>query len=202
VAGKYKNPFRDLVTSAAAQLDNDMRNTQQEEDGIVAEVIFPNTVPPFSRASSSSHHRRQRTRTNTDWPASGPTNRCWVDWCNEYPERRAGIGQIFLNDVDDALPTYGGSRSTGCAAVSSSRTSRRTSHGSGHSTIRATNHCGRCCEELGVPVHSHGGIGCPDYGPYPVSMLLYMSEVGFYSQRPFVHLLCRGLRTHPASNSS
>ena len=30
-------------------------------------------------------------------------NRWLEDWCNEFPERRAGVGQIFLNDVDDAI---------------------------------------------------------------------------------------------------
>ena len=45
---KYKNPFRDLGDQRRLRnWDNEMRNTQQEEDGIVAEVIFPNTVPPF-----------------------------------------------------------------------------------------------------------------------------------------------------------
>ena len=27
--------------------DNEMRNSQQEADGVAAEVVFPNTVPPF-----------------------------------------------------------------------------------------------------------------------------------------------------------
>ena len=26
-----------------------------------------------------------------------------VDFQNEFPDRRAGIGQIFLNDIDDAI---------------------------------------------------------------------------------------------------
>ena len=30
-------------------------------------------------------------------------NRWLADWCADYPDRRAGIGQIFLNDVDDAI---------------------------------------------------------------------------------------------------
>ena len=29
-------------------------------------------------------------------------NRWLVDFCNRFPERRAGIGQIFINDIDDA----------------------------------------------------------------------------------------------------
>ena len=30
-------------------------------------------------------------------------NRWLVDFCARFPERRAGIGQIFLNDIDDAI---------------------------------------------------------------------------------------------------
>ena len=39
----------------------------------------------------------------------------------------------------------------------------------------------------------HGGTGNPDYGPYPTSMLLYINEVPFYSQRPFVQMLLSGV---------
>ena len=49
------------------------------------------------------------------------------------------------------------------------------------------------CQDLEVPVNVHGGTGAPDYGHYPVSMLLYITEVGFYSQRPFVHMLLSGV---------
>ena len=45
---KYKNPFKDLGdTRRLRNWDNDMRNGQQEADGVVGEVIFPNTIPPF-----------------------------------------------------------------------------------------------------------------------------------------------------------
>ena len=49
------------------------------------------------------------------------------------------------------------------------------------------------CQDLEVPVHVHGGTGAPDYGPYPVSMLLYITEVGFFTQRPFVHMMLSGV---------
>ena len=47
---KYKNPYKDLAPGDDRRLrnwDNEMRNSQQEADGIVGEVVFPNTVPPF-----------------------------------------------------------------------------------------------------------------------------------------------------------
>ena len=46
--GKYKNPFKDLGDQRRYRnWDNEMRNSQQEADGVVGEVVFPNTVPPF-----------------------------------------------------------------------------------------------------------------------------------------------------------
>jgi predicted TIM-barrel fold metal-dependent hydrolase len=48
-------------------------------------------------------------------------------------------------------------------------------------------------EELEVPINVHGGTGVPDYGPYPVSMLLYINEVPFYSQRPLVQFILSGI---------
>src|SRR3954471_886993 len=46
--GAYRNPFRDLQGDRRTQnWDNDRRVRELEEDGVVAEVVFPNTVPPF-----------------------------------------------------------------------------------------------------------------------------------------------------------
>ena len=48
-------------------------------------------------------------------------------------------------------------------------------------------------EDLEIPVNAHGGTGVPDYGKYPTSMLLYIMEASFYSQRPFVQLVLSGV---------
>ena len=45
---KYKNPFRDLQDGGRIRnWDDEKRIGDEEADGIVAEVVFPNTVPPF-----------------------------------------------------------------------------------------------------------------------------------------------------------
>ena len=46
---KYKNPFKDLKDTdlRIRNWDGELRDEQQNDDGIVGEVIFPNTVPPF-----------------------------------------------------------------------------------------------------------------------------------------------------------
>ena len=79
-----------------------MLNGQQEADGVVGEVIFPNTIRRSSPASSSSRSSQGRgvRAVSAD---IGAHNRWLVDFCGEFPERRAGIGQIFLNDIDEAI---------------------------------------------------------------------------------------------------
>src|ERR1700759_126438 len=45
---KYKNPFRDLQDGGRIRnWDDERRIGDLERDGIVGEVVFPNTVPPF-----------------------------------------------------------------------------------------------------------------------------------------------------------
>ena len=51
----------------------------------------------------------------------------------------------------------------------------------------------KVCEDLEVPINVHGGTGAPNYGKYPVANLLFITEVGFYSQRPFVQFILSGV---------
>ncbi len=88
---KYRNPFKDLGDKRRYRnWDNEMRNGQQEADGIVGEVIFPNTVPPFfpnfvlfapPPKPEDYEHRLAGIRAHNRW---------LVDFCGEFPEKRAG----------------------------------------------------------------------------------------------------------------
>src|SRR3954466_9098677 len=49
----YQNPFEDMIGPDAARSWNSQRRLREMEDaGIVAEVLFPNTVPPFFPSGS------------------------------------------------------------------------------------------------------------------------------------------------------
>ena len=83
---KYKNPFKDLGdTRRLRNWDNEMRNGQQEADGIVGEVVFPNTIPPFFPSfvlfaappeARGLRHRLAGIRAHNRW---------LVDFCGEFP---------------------------------------------------------------------------------------------------------------------
>jgi predicted TIM-barrel fold metal-dependent hydrolase len=192
--GKYRNPFKDLGDQRRLRnWDNEMRNSQQEADGVVGEVVFPNTVPPFFPSfvlfarppkPDEYEHRLAGVRAHNRW---------LVDWCNEFPERRAGIGQIFLNDVDDAIADVRWIKEHGLRGGILLPTLAPDVDYVKPLYDPIYDPLWRECEELGVPMHIHGGTGAPDYGPYPVAMLLYINEVSFYSQRPFVQLVLSGV---------
>jgi predicted TIM-barrel fold metal-dependent hydrolase len=191
---KYKNPFRDLQDGGRIRnWDDERRITDEEQDGIVAEVVFPNTVPPFFPSfvlfarppkPDEYEHRLAGIRAHNRWLA---------DWCARYPERRAGIGQIFLNDVDDAIEDIRWIKEHGLrggvliSAIAPDVDWVKPLYDPVYDPIW------RECEELGVPVNSHGGTGLPNYGKYPAAALLFITEVSFYSQRPFVQLLFSGV---------
>ena len=51
--GTYKSPWSDLKDDGRTRnWDNERRFSELEADGIVGEVIFPNTVPPFFPTAS------------------------------------------------------------------------------------------------------------------------------------------------------
>ena len=70
---------------------------------MVGEVVFPNTVPPFFRKSIVT----AQPPTNDHYPLAlagiRAHNRWLADFCAEDPDRRAGIGLILPNDLDEAI---------------------------------------------------------------------------------------------------
>lgn len=192
--GEYKNPYRDLGDNRRLRnWDNEMRNSQQEADGVVAEVVFPNTVPPFfpsfvlfAKPPTAEEYRHRRAGVHAH-------NRWLVDWCNEFPERRAGVGQIFLNDVDDAIEDVRWIKEHGLRGgillpnIAPDVKWVKPLYDPVYDPLW------ELCQDLEIPVNVHSGTGNPDYGPYTTSMLLYINEVVFYSQRPFVQLVLSGV---------
>ena len=120
-------------------------------------------------------------------------NRWLVDFCNEFPDRRAGVGQIFLNDVDDALEDIRWIKEHGLRGgvllpnIPPDCPWMRPLYDPSYDPVW------ELCQDLEVPVTIHGGTGNPDYGPYAVSMLLYITETGFYSQRPLTQFILSGV---------
>jgi len=192
--GRYKNPFSDLGDQRRYRnWDDEMRNSQQDADGVVGEVIFPNTVPPFfpsfvlfAPPPSADDYERRRAGIQAH-------NRWLVDFCGRASERRAGIGQIFLNDIDDAIEEVKWISEHGLRGgillpnIPPDVTWIKPLNHPDYDRLWAV------CEDLEVPVNVHGGTGSPSYAPVPSSALIMLNEVEHYGKRPLLFLLLSGV---------
>src|SRR3954463_1522436 len=93
---KYKNPWKDLRDTdlRVRNWDDDRRNADQLADGVVGEVIFPNTVPPFFPSFVLFAPPPKDDQYELRHAGIQAHNRWMVDFCSHAPAQRAGIGQI------------------------------------------------------------------------------------------------------------
>jgi len=191
--GGYKNPFRDLQGDGRSRnWDDDRRIGEQEADGVVAEVVFPNTVPPFFPTGAMV----ARPPTAEQFPARlagiRAHNRWLADWCGRHPHRRAGIAQIFLNDVDEAVADVHfaaehGLRGGILLPSVPPDTDLEPLYSPVYDPLWAA------CQELGVVVNNHAGSGSPDPGRYPAAGMVWIAETAFFSRRSLTHLIAGGV---------
>ena len=192
--GRYKNPFRDLQDDGRSRnWDDDRRISEMEADGVVAEVVFPNTVPPFF-PTGVVIAQAPTTPEDYELRLAGirAHNRWLADFCGAHPTRRAGLGQILLNDVEDTLQDVRWIADHDLAGVLLPGVAPNT--GIEPLFSPAYDPVWALCQELGLPVTHHGGgSGMPDYGAYPSSTTMYMMEAGFFANRALWHLVMSGV---------
>ena len=120
-------------------------------------------------------------------------NRWLVDFCARKPAQRAGIGQIFLNDIDDAIEDATWIKEHGLRGgvllptVAPDVTWVKPLYHPDYDRLWAA------LQDLDVPVNLHGGTGSPNYGKFPSTPMIMIAEVPFYGIRPFVHMLLSGV---------
>lgn len=113
-ASTYVNPYEDLLADTADRNWNSRRRLAElEADGIVAEVLFPNTIPPFFPTASLMAPAPTREEFTLRWAGLRAHNRWLADFCDDAPGRRAGVTQILLNDVDEAVKEIRRTRDAG-----------------------------------------------------------------------------------------
>jgi hypothetical protein len=71
--GGYKNPQEHYGSKKMRNWDYGIRNRDQDSQGVVGEVVFPNTVPPFYRESIVTAHPPKPDDYQRCLPASVPT---------------------------------------------------------------------------------------------------------------------------------
>jgi predicted TIM-barrel fold metal-dependent hydrolase len=192
-ADSYVNPFGDLERPGANRnWDSDVRNEALESDGVTGEVVYPNTVPPFFPRSNLTASVPSAEDYRLRLAGLRAHNRWLTDWCSRLPGRRAGIGQVLFNSVDDAIADVewiadhglmGGVLLPGMPP------------GTGIDPLHSPKYdpVWRACEERGVVLNVHGGSGSPDPGMFPASPAMFVLEASFFAHRPLWSLVMSGV---------
>jgi predicted TIM-barrel fold metal-dependent hydrolase len=169
--------------------DSDKRVEHLEREGIVAEVLFPNTVPPFYPSSAitapaPSTEEEYRYR----WAGVQAHNRWLVDFCAQLPGRRAGMAQVFLSNLDDAIAEVRWAKAAGLAGVLIPA-----DHMSHLVNLyeRTLDPFWAACSDVGMPVHRHSiAVGPPETPESgPAAIAVGASETHLFFQRGLGHLM-------------
>lgn len=192
--GRYRNPSKEHIgRKKTKNWDSAERFSDLAKDGIVAEVVFPNTVPPFY--PKAFHVCPPPLPEQYElWSAGIRAHNRWlVDFCAEAPERRAGIGLIHLNSIDDAIAEVRWIAEQGLrGGVLLPQPPDDMKHllplyAPEYDRLWAV------IQDLDLPLNQHSGVGAPDYGPYPAAHPFWIQEVGFFSQRGMKSLIWGGV---------
>ena len=206
-AREYSDPWLELDAEVQAEVKvgvasglsplnwtTSLRQAHLEPDGICAEVLFPNTAPPFfptgvitaSAPLSPEEYERRMAGLRAH-------NRWLVEFCQDLPGRRAGVMQLFLDDVDAAVEEIRWAREAGLTGGVLLP---------GDSQIRLVplyypryDPIWQACEELEMPVHKHSSIpGEPLSAEAGVGgKAIGLVETRFFTHRALAHLTFAGV---------
>jgi predicted TIM-barrel fold metal-dependent hydrolase len=190
----YRNPSKKhLGGKKVKNWDSEVRSADLEADGVVAEVIYPNTIPPFydkafhvSPPPRPEHYPRWRAGTRAH-------NRWLAEFCAESPARRAGIGLIHLNDIDDAIEDIAWiAKNDLRGGVLLPLPSPTDAH---LKPLNAPEYdrIWAAIQDHDLVINQHSGQGSPEYGTDQGATALWVLEMPFYIQRGFCQLILGGV---------
>jgi predicted TIM-barrel fold metal-dependent hydrolase len=201
-AKTYASPFDDLIIATAKRnWDNELRLSEMNDDGVAAELLLPNTVPPFFPTSPNITISLPQTREDFErrWAGVQAHNRWQVDFCSLAPARRRGLIQIFPNDVEAALDEIRWGHKKDCfggvllPAVSPGDPNVAPLFHTRYEPIW------ELCSELDLTIVQHGGPGSPAMPmDQPASNAVLITEMALWAQRTLGHLILAGVfERHP-----
>jgi len=192
-AKTFVNPFDDLRAEGAYRnWDSARRLEETSKDGLAAELLYPNTIPPFYPSGNLTARPPRAGEHGLRWEGLKAHNRWLADFCNDAPGRRAGMAQILLHDVDAAVEEirwakeanlFGGILLPGIPPDS----------GLTPFIDPAYEPIWRTCSELDMPINHHTANASPEYGQFPATGWMFFVEAGFYSHRVLWMLIFAGV---------
>jgi predicted TIM-barrel fold metal-dependent hydrolase len=207
-AASYNDPWAEIEGSgppgrragvASSQLsenwDSDLHLNDLEDDGVVGEVLFPNTTPPFYPGTVfTAPGPETQSEYEHRWAGLQAHNRWLVDFCALVPGRRAGVAQVFLDDLDDTLNTLEWIKKvglTGGILLPGISPSSKTDplYAPRYERVWAA------CQDLEIPINQHTGTtGAPtNHTSGAVAGAVRIIENRFFTYRNVWHLIFAGV---------
>lgn len=200
-AAAFENPYVDLTgVDGPRNWDSARRLKELEDDGIVGEVIFPNTIPPFFPKASLTYQPPAANAGDVErrWAGLRAHNRWLADFCAETPGRRAGICQVLLHDIPAAVAEVTAAREAG---LTGGVLIPGVPPGSGLAPLYDGQYYDplfAACADLGMPLNNHGGSSNPAMGDSLEGPVIFLLEVTWWAHRNLAHLIVSGaLERHP-----
>jgi predicted TIM-barrel fold metal-dependent hydrolase len=192
--GGYRNPSQEhYAKKKLRNWDLAVRTEDQNSQGVVGEVVFPNTVPPFFRKSIVTAQPPRPEDYELTLAGIRAHNRWLKDFCAEDPDRRAGIGLILPNDLDEAVKDIEFIAEAGLRGgvllplIPPDCSWLKPLYDPAWDKVFAA------IQDHDLVMNQHSGQGSPNYGDGMVAEALWISEVTFYCQAGYRHLIMSGV---------
>jgi predicted TIM-barrel fold metal-dependent hydrolase len=178
--------------------DSAKRLEMLETEGIVAEVLFPNTIPPFfPNGLLAAPGPRNRDEYERRWAGIQAHNRWLKDFCDEAPGRRLGVAQLFIDNVDDAVAEIRWAKQAGMKEVLLPSDHHLKLHNLYYARLEPI---WAVCEELDMPVGRHGSVvGSDEEGDsIDAARACGVFETTYFGERTLFQLILAGVfERHP-----
>jgi predicted TIM-barrel fold metal-dependent hydrolase len=183
-----------------AAFDSAARNAVLDEEGVVAEVLFPDADVLGTGRIAASPFGSGLAGDNSDPEAaiagSRAHNRWLADFVAEEPTRRIGVGVIpaTIPDMDVVLQLVREAKELGHRGIliPTRWFDRPAYHDPWYEPLWSLT------EELGLVLHTHSGAGPTDINIGPGMLGIYASEAGWWAARPLAVLIWAGVfERHP-----
>lgn len=180
----------------SAAFDGPARNRILDDQGVAAEVLFPDAdVLGTGRVASSPFGTGLAAGSQSDprdaIAGSRAHNRWLADFVADDPHRRIGVAVIpaIIPDMDAVLQLVREAREQGHRGIliPTRWFDRPAYHDPHYDPLFAL------AEELGLVVHTHSGAGPADFGPGYGVMPIYTTEAGWWAARPLHVLIWAGV---------
>jgi predicted TIM-barrel fold metal-dependent hydrolase len=183
-----------------AAYDSSARNAILDEEGVAAEVLFPDAdvlgtgrvaASPFGTGLAGGVGDPREVVEG-----SRAHNRWLSDFVNEEPQRRIGVAVIpaIIPDMDTVLQLVREAKDLGHRGIliPTRWFDRPAYHDPWYEPLWTLT------EELGLVLHTHSGAGPTDIGVGPGMLPIYASEAGWWAARPLAVFIWGGIfERHP-----